>query len=97
VYDKKGISLSTIMDHLTKVHDIEKDTKHPTIIIRQQKKACDEYKTRALDADMSEARFQSICTTWYIIRRLLPFSHVECPEFRATVHPAWKVITVETQ
>jgi hypothetical protein len=21
----------------------------------------------------------------------LPFSHVECPEFRATVHPGWKV------
>ena len=31
------------------------------------------------------------------IRRLLPFSHVECPEFRATVHPAWKIIKTETQ
>ena len=43
------------MDHLAKVHGIEKDTKHPTIISRQQKKARDECKTRALDADMSES------------------------------------------
>ena len=85
------------MDHLTKVHDIEKDTKHPVSISSQQKKARAECKTRALDAGMSETRFQAICTTRYIIRRLLPFSHVECPEFRATVHPAWKVITAETQ
>jgi 2-phosphoglycerate kinase len=46
---------------------------------------------------MTEARFQAICTTRYIIRKLLPFSHVECPEFRATVHAAWKVIKAETQ
>ena len=46
---------------------------------------------------MSETRFQTICTTLYIIRRLLPFAHVECPEFRDTVHPVWKVITTETQ
>ncbi len=97
VYDKKGSGWSAIMDHLAKVHGIEKDTKHPTIVSRQQQKARDECKTRALDAGMSEARFQAICTTRYIIRRLLPFSHVECPEFRATVHPGWKVITAETQ
>jgi hypothetical protein len=60
----------------------------------QKKKTRDEYKTHSLDVGMSEARFQAISTTWYIIRRLLPFSHVQCPEFRATVHPAWKVIRV---
>ena len=27
----------------------------------------------------------------------MPFSHVECPEFRATVHPAWEIIKAETQ
>jgi hypothetical protein len=97
VYEKKGSGWSAIMDHLAKVHGIEKDTKHPTSISSQHKKARAECKTRALDAGMSETRFQAICTTRYIIRRLLPFSHVECPEFRATVHPAWKVITAETQ
>ena len=35
--------------------------------------------SRPLDAGMSEDRFQAICTTRYIIRRLLPFTHVECP------------------
>jgi hypothetical protein len=55
-----------------------------------------------LDQETVETRFagdrtfQTICTTRYIIRRLLPFSHVECPEFRDTVHSVWKVITTET-
>ena len=97
MYEKKGSGWSTIIDHLVNVHVIEKDAKHPTNISRQLKKARDECKTRALDAGMSETRLQSICTSWYIIRRMLSFSHVECPEFRATVHPAWKVITAETQ
>ena len=97
VYEKKGSCWSVIMDHLANVHDIEKETTHPTVISQQQKQARDESKKRALDAGMTEGRFQSICTTRYIIRRLLPFSHVECPEVRSTVHPAWKVIKVETQ
>jgi len=97
VYEKKGSGWSAIMDHLAKVHGIAKDSTHPTNVSRLQKKAREECKTRALDAGMYEARFQAICTTRYIIRRLLPFSHVECPEFRATVHPAWKVIKAETQ
>ena len=32
-----------------------------------------------MNAGMSEDRFQAICTTRYIIRRLFPFSHVEYP------------------
>jgi hypothetical protein len=82
VYEKKGSGWSAIMDHLAKVHGIEKDTKHPTSISSQQKKTRAECKTRALDGGMTQTRFQAICTTRYIIRRLLPFSHVECPEFR---------------
>ncbi len=82
VYEKKGSGWSAIMDHLATVHGIEKDTKHPTSISSQQKKARAECKTRALDGGMTQTRFQAICTTRYIIRRLLPFSHVECPEFR---------------
>ena len=74
VYEKKGSGWSAIMDHLANVHDIEKDTQHPTNISRHLKKTRDEYKTRALDADMSETRVQSICTSRYIIRRLLPSS-----------------------
>ena len=97
VYEKKGSGWSAIMDHLANAHGIAKDATHPTAISKQQKQARDESKKRALDAGMTEGRFQAICTTRYIIRRLLPFSHVECPEFRATVHPAWKVIKAETQ
>ena len=85
------------MDHLANAHGIAKDAKHPSILSKQTAQARAECKQRALDAGMTEARFQSICTTRYIIRRLLPFSHVECPEFRATVHSAWKPITAETQ
>ena len=82
VYEKKGSGWSAIMDHLANVHGIAKDATHPTAICKQQKQARDESKKRALDAGMTDGRFQSICTTRYIIRRLLPFSHVECPEFR---------------
>ena len=97
VYEKKGSGWSAIMDHLANAHGIAKDATHPTAISKQQKQARDESKKRALDAGMTEGRFQAICTTWYIIRRLLPFSLVEYPEFRATVHPSWKVIKTETQ
>ena len=97
LYERTPAGWSAIMDDLAKVHDIAKDTKHPTNISRQQKKAREECKTHALDARMSESRFQVMCTTRYIMRRLLPFRHVECPEFRATVHPAWKVIKAKTQ
>jgi len=38
------------MDHLSNVHGLAKDTKHPTNISRQQKKTRDECKTHALDA-----------------------------------------------
>ena len=85
------------MDHLANAHGIAKDSKHPSIMSKQASQARADCKQRALDAGMTEVRFQSICTTRYIIRRLLPFSHVEYPEFRTTVHPAWKVITAETQ
>ena len=85
------------MDHLANAHDIPKDAKHPSILSKQTADARHVRKQRALDAGMTEARFQAICTTRYIIRRLLPFSHVECPEFRATVHPAWRIIKAETQ
>jgi hypothetical protein len=54
VYEKKGSGWSGIMDHLAKVHGIEKDAKHPTAISRQQKHAREDCKTRALDAGMSE-------------------------------------------
>ena len=97
VYEKKSNSWSAVMDHLANAHGIAKDAKHPSILSKQTAQARAECKQRALDAGMTEARFQSICTTRYIIRRLLPFSHVECPEFRATVHSAWKPITAETQ
>jgi hypothetical protein len=97
VYEKKSNSWSAIMDHLANAHGIAKDSKHPSIMSKQASQARADCKKRALDAGMTEARFQSICTTRYIIRRLLPFSHVECPEFRATVHSAWKVIKAETQ
>ena len=97
VYEKKSNSWSAIMDHLANAHGIAKDSKHPSMLSKQASQARADCKKRALDAGMTEARFQSICTTRYIIRRLLPFSHVECPEFRATVHSAWKVIKAETQ
>ena len=76
VYEKKGSGWSAIMDHLVNAHGIAKDATHPTAINKQQKQARDESKKRALDAGMTEGRFQAICTTRYIIRRLLPFSHV---------------------
>ena len=57
VYEKKSTGWIAIMDHLVKVYDTTKDTKHPTIINSQQKKAREECKTCALDAGMSEARF----------------------------------------
>jgi hypothetical protein len=85
------------MDHLAIAHGIAVDAKHPSIVSKQAAQARQDRKQRALDAGMTEARFQAICTTRYIIRKLLPFSHVECPEFRATVHAAWKVIKAETQ
>jgi hypothetical protein len=37
-------------DHLSNVHGLAKDTKHPTNISRQQKKTRDECKTHTLDA-----------------------------------------------
>jgi hypothetical protein len=84
------------MDHLFLVHGIAKDTNHhgSTILSKEAKVTREQCKKHALDAGMSEARFQGICTTRYIIRKLLPFSHhsVECPEFRATVHSVWKII-----
>jgi hypothetical protein len=85
------------MDHLAIAHDIVKDANHPSIVSKQTAQARQDRKQRALDAGMTEARFQAICSTRYIIRKLLPFSHIECPEFRATVHAAWKVIKAETQ
>jgi hypothetical protein len=65
------------MDDLFLAHCIAKDTKHPTILRKQAKEAPEQRKKRALDAGMSEARFQAISTTRYTIRRLLPFSNVE--------------------
>ena len=97
VYEKKSSSWSAVMDHLAIAHGIAVDAKHPSIVSKQAAQARQDCKQRALDAGMTEARFQAICTTRYIIRKLLPFSHVECPEFRATVHAAWKVIKAETQ
>jgi hypothetical protein len=97
VYEKKSSSWSAVMDHLAIAHGIAVDAKHPSIVSKQAAQARQDRKQRALDAGMTEARFQAICTTRYIIRKLLPFSHVECPEFRATVHAAWKVIKAETQ
>ena len=83
------------MDHLAIANGIAVDAKHPSIVSKQAAQARQDRKQRALDAGMTEARFQAICTTRYIIRKLLPFSHVECLGFRATVHAAWKVITAE--
>jgi hypothetical protein len=80
------------MDHLFLAHGIAQDRKHPTMLSKQAKEARTECMKRALDAGMSEARSQAICTTRYIIRKLLPFNHVECPEFRATVHATRKII-----
>jgi hypothetical protein len=97
VYEKKSSSWSAVMDHLAIAHGIAVDAKHPSIVSKQAAQARQDRKQRALDAGMTEARFQAICTTRYIIRKLLPFSHVECPEFRSTVHAAWKVIKAETQ
>jgi len=51
------------MDHLFLAHGIAKDAKHPTILSKQAKEAREQCKKRALDAGMSEARFQAICTT----------------------------------
>ena len=48
VYEKKT-GWIVIMDHLTFVHGIAKDTKHPTNISRHQEKTRDECKTHALD------------------------------------------------
>ncbi len=67
------------MDHLFLVDDITKDSKNPTILSKQVKETREQYKKRALDAGMSEARFRAICDTRYIIRRLLPVIHVEYP------------------
>ena len=97
VYEKRTHNGSVIMDHLSNVYDIAKDTTHQTVLSTQAKAARQQCKQRAPDAGMSESRFQAICTTRYIIRRFLSFIHVECPEFCATVHPEWKVIKVETQ
>ena len=80
MYEKKT-GWSAIMDHLPFTHSIGKDTKHPTVLSKQAKEAREQHKQRALEAGMSEVRFQAICTTRYIIRRLLPFRHVECLEF----------------
>ena len=71
VYEKKT-GWIVIMDHLTFVHGIAKDTKHPSVLRKKSKETRVEWKERAHDADMSEVRFQTICITWYIIRRLLP-------------------------
>ena len=89
------------MDHIFLAHGIAKDAKYPTTLTKQAKAARLHHTVHHSDAglsearfqaDMSEARFQAICTTRYIIRRMLPFSHVECPAFLATVHAAWKII-----
>ena len=96
VYEEKTHSWSAVMDHLANAHGIAKEASHPSIINKQAKDAREQCKKHALDAGLTEARFRAICTTRYIIRRLLPFNHVECPEFRVTVHPAWKVIKAET-
>ena len=84
VYEKKTNSWSAVMDHLANAHGIPKDAKHPSILSKQAADARHVRKQRALDAGMTEARFQAICTTRYIIRRLLPFSHVECKATRPT-------------
>jgi hypothetical protein len=94
VYEGKTNRWSAVMDHLVNVHVIPKDEKHPSILSKQTADARQVRKQHTLDTGMPEAKFQAICTTRYIIRRLLPFSHVKCPEFRATVHPAWKLIKV---
>ncbi len=80
------------MDHLTIAHGIVKDSKHPIIVRKQDVQVRQDLEQRALDTGMTEARFQSICTTRYIISKFLPFIHVECPEFRSTVHTAWKYL-----
>ncbi len=77
VYEKKSNSWSAVMDHLVIAHGISKDAKHPIIVSNQAAQARQDRKQRALDADMTEARFQAICTTRYIIRKILPFNHVE--------------------
>ncbi len=69
---------------------------YPSIVSKQAAQAHQDRKRRALDAGMTEARFQAICTTRYIIRKLLSFSHVECQEFQSTVHVSWKVIKTKT-
>ena len=85
MYEKKGSGWSAIMDHLANAHGIAKDATHPTAISKQQKQARDESKKRALDAGMTEGRFQAICTTRYIIRRLLPFSQCTNNEARELI------------
>ena len=60
------------MDHLFLVHGIAKDTNHhgSTILSKEAKVAREQCKKHALDAGMSEARFQGICknSVWKIIK-----------------------------
>ena len=68
VYEKKSSSWSAVMDHLAIAHGIAVDAKHPSIVSKQAAQARQDRKQRALDAGMTEARFEVICTTRYIIR-----------------------------